>query len=653
MNHMTTPLRRRFRPLFRQGFFRAAFKPPALTLVALMTAVGASARADVKLASYFGDHMVLQRDREVCLWGTGDTNTSVTVSLRSQSLSTTVGTDSRWQLQLKPMPAGGPFELKVASGSSSVTVKDVLVGDVWLCSGQSNMQMPVKDCAAVEQNTANLELPQVRLCSVGKSSNLKIQTAANIKWRTSTPESAKNFSAVGYFFASELAKDPALAKVPIGVIDSSFGGTMCEGWIPQAALAQFDPKDLRDSMFNMKPATLYNAMIAPLGNSPLKGVVWYQGESNSGHPELYPRLLGTMIAEWRKQFATPNLPFFIVQLPDYAMQWDGFYWPWEREAQAKTVQATPHTALVVAINTTDGYNLHPHEKLEIGRRTALLARRDAYHESIVAQGPVFKTAKGEGSAIRLSFDTRGYGLANSSTGGIRGFAVAGEDGQYRIAEAKIDGDSVVVQSELVPAPEFVRYAWAGVPNSTLINKSGLPAAPFRTDSLPYNNVEVQKEPISRQVTTSAYKIAINGDGMITSLSVRGAQFISNAPGMAGGSSLPFGFGARSLANIQELNSDLLSCRDNDVTLQFKFGEADMEWTLTNRNKDDAKFNLALALPVTVARTNDLEPVTLSCKKSTLTISGVDAITDSENGKVLHLVVKKGASKSLVLKVSEK
>jgi len=632
---------------------KARGRVPAIATIILLLVSLMTSHAGVKLASVFADHMVLQRDRQICIWGTGDANATVKVGLADQTASATVGVDGRWATYLQPLPAGGPFRLTVSSGGNTATVNDVLFGDVWLCSGQSNMQMPVRECAAAEQATARTDSPGIRLCSVAKGWKPEVQSSADIQWRLCTQESARPFSAVGYFFARELAKDPTMARVPIGVIDSSFGGTMCEGWIPQTALAGFDFKELHDSMFGIKPSMLYNAMIAPLGKFPIKGVIWYQGESNSGHPDTYPRLLATMVHKWRAQFASPDLPFFIVQLPDYANQWDGFYWQWQREAQAALVHSTPHTSLVVAINTTDGFNLHPSQKLEIGRRAALLVRRDAYGEPILAQGPLFKTAQIEGATMRVSFDAGGDGLASSSADGVRGFALAGDDGVFRFADANIDGDTVVVQSDQVPAPKYVRYAWAGVPNSTLTDKSGLPAAPFRTDTLPYANVEVQKVPVSHQVTTSNYKITIAGDGTITSLVIQGAQFISNAPGLAGGSSLPFGFGSRSLAAIQELGPDLLSCSDNDVTLQFKFGEKEMVWTLTNRGKDDAKFNLALAPRVASSRQNDVGPVTLTCQSSSTVVAGMDSVTDSENGKVLHLVVPGAASKQMRLSVGEK
>jgi sialate O-acetylesterase len=396
---------------------------------------------------------------------------------------------------------------------------------------------------------------------------------------------------------------------------------------------------------------LYNAMIAPLGNSPIKGVVWYQGESNSGHPDTYPRLLGTLISDWRKQFDTPQLPFFIVQLPDYASQWDGFYWPWQREAQAKVVQSTPNTDLVIGINTTDGFNLHPKQKLEIGRRTALLARRDVYGENIVASGPVFKSARISGATVEVAFEPGDGGLSNSSPGEVKGFMVAGHDGIYRFADAKIDGSDVILHYDQIPAPETVRYAWTGVPDSTLVNESGLPASPFRTDNFPCSNVEVQKEPVSHQVTTSAYEISVDGNGKITSLIVHGSQFISNEPGSAGGTSIPGAFGPRALAGIENLGPNLLACSDNDITFLLNFHENTMEWVLTNRSKDDLQFSVALNPKVTVTPTAGTKSFTLTHKKSSLTINGVDEATDSDDGKILQVTVKGGTSRQIQFDMS--
>jgi sialate O-acetylesterase len=511
------------------------------------------------------------------------------------------------------------------------------------------MQMPVKEVSPVEQKAALVERPNVRLCSVPKASSAKPLALAEIQWRVCTPDSSRDFSAVACLFAGELLKDPALADVPIGLVDSSFGGTTCEGWIPGPALTAFKPKDLHDSMFGIKPAHLYNAMIAPLGDTKFKGVLWYQGESNSAHPDAYPALLSTMISEWRKQLGQPDLPFLIVQLPEYANLWEGYYWPWIREMQAKAAQAIPDTALVVSLGTTDGFNLHPKEKLEIGRRTALLARRVAYGEDIVALGPVFKSASVESEAIRVAFDTSGAGLASTTADGVKGFAVAGADGDYRFAEGRIEGDSVVVQSEEVSQPQTVRYAWGAMPQATLIDRVGLPAAPFRTDALPYTNVEIQKQQVTRRVATSAYEIVIDANGMPTSLLFHGMQFLSNEPGVAGCASIPGFWGPRALNQIREIGPRLLACSDDEVTLQMAFEESSLQWTILNRGKDSITFQLALSPHVKLQGSASEGPLAAARGTNRMTLTGFDTVTNTPTGAWLSGLVKAGATKSISVK----
>ena len=624
--------------------FTAMRFPTFLFLASIVVPLHA---ADFKFAPYFGDHMVLQRDQKICVWGTAHPGAQVEVNIASQKVVTTVETDGHWKLFLQPISAGGPYTLTAASGRQNVTLNDLLFGDVWLCSGQSNMQMPVKECVADEQRATLASHPNLRLCTVGKGWNAKPQFSADIHWKVCTPDSARDFSAVGYFFTSELLKDEALRRVPIGVVDSSFGGTTCEGWIPEPALAAFKSNELHESMFNIKPSMLYNGMIAPLGGAMFKGVIWYQGESNSGHPDTYPRFLSTMISEWRKLFAEPDLPFFIVQLPDYASQWDGFYWPWEREAQAKVTQTTPHTTLVSGINTTDGNDLHPKTKFEIGRRVALAVRCAVYDEKIIASGPTFRSANVEGSAIRVNFDTHDNGLSNSVSGNVRGFAVAGSDGTYHFAEARIDGESVIVQCPEVVSPLTVRYAWTGVPNSTLVNNEGLPAAPFRTDNFPYSNLELQREPVSYQLTTPGYAIVINGEGRVTSLISGNAQFISNEPGMAGGSSIPGMFGNLNLPEINEVGPKLLSCSNGDFTFLLDFEKGGMKWDFVNRGKGDMKFDVALSSQVKIIQQKSGTEVALHCKNSSMRVTGVDSILSDENK--LQFQVKAGSSKSATIK----
>jgi len=593
--------------------------------------------------------MVVQRDRPVQVWGECAPDAVVQVRLGDRSGTARADADGQWQVALEPVAAGGPYTLTAIADGSRASFINVLCGDVWLCSGQSNMQWPVKDADPEEQKVTSIARPNLRLGSVARVPSAKPEPSAKIEWRVCSPEAAREFSAVASFFASELLQSPALAKIPLGVVDSSFGGTTCEAWIPEPALARFAAKDLHDSFLGFKPAQHYNGMIAPLGRTTFKGVLWYQGESNASHPETYPALLGTMISEWRQQFGQPDLPFLIVQLPEYANLWEGFYWPWIRERQARAVQTISNTALVVALKTTDGFNLHPKEKLEIGRRAALLARRVVYGENIVARGPVFKDATVEGSTVRVKFETDGDGLASTSKHGVSGFAVAGADGEYYFADAKIEGDGVAVRSDAVARPRTVRYAWAAMPRGTLINRSGLPAAPFRTDQLPYSNVEVQRQRITRRVATSAYEIVIDANGMPTSLLVQGAQFLSNEPGTAGGASIPGFWGPRVLTNIREVGPHLLACSDDEVTLHMAFEEKSMRWNLTNRGKDPISFQLALSPHVRAPEFLADGKATITRGDSTLTLDGFDSITNTPTGTMLITQVKAGLAKTISLR----
>lgn len=615
----------------------------------MLLALVAVANAGVKLPNIFGSNMVIQRGQPVAVWGTCSPNAAVQVSLATRSASAIAGPDGSWQVSLEPLAAGGPYTLTVSADGATTVLTNVLCGDVWLCSGQSNMQMPVREVGPSEQKVALAQWPNLRLCCVAKTPSAKPSSTADITWRTCKPGSASDFSAVAFFFGTALSKDPALAKVPIGLVDSSFGGTTCEGWIPQPALTKFEPKDLHDSMFGIKPANLYNGMIAPLGRTKFKGVLWYQGESNAAHPETYPALLATMISEWRKQFEQPDLPLLVVQLPEYANLWEGFYWPWIRETQARAVDSISNAALVLGIRTTDGFNLHPKEKQEIGRRAALVARQVAYGENLVAAGPKFKSASVEGAAIHIEFDTDNDGLASANPDGVEGFAVAGADGMYHFATAMIDGDTVIVRSDEVSQPKTVRYGWAAMPQATLVNKSGLPAAPFRTDTLPHANVEIQNQRVTRRVATSTYEIVIDANGTVTSLIWNGAQFVSNEPGAAGGSSIPGFWGPRTLTNIRDIGPQLLSCSDDEVTLQLRFDEKSMRWAITNAGKDPITFQLALSPLVKAPDSIRDGKVTLTRGGANLEVDGFDLITNTATGGLLSSKVQPGEAKSLTLK----
>ncbi|MGE5611919.1 MAG: sialate O-acetylesterase [Bacillota bacterium] len=624
----------------------------AYAIVMVLAMAASASAAGLRLAAVFSDNMVLQRGKPLRVWGEADANAPVEVVLGPQRQATAADASGYWCVSLPPMQISTePRTLHVRSGGTEVAARSILVGDVWLCSGQSNMQMGLREAEGGEAEVRDAaKQTKIRLLSIPKRPSGKPEVRFDATWQICSPESAAGFSAVGFFFGRELAQDPAMANVPIGLIDSSFGGTAAEAWTSIEGLGAFKPADLLDSMFGIKPGHLYNGMVAPLIPYSLSGVIWYQGESNAGRPELYPRVLSALIADWRQRWQEPALPFLIVQLPPFVGRMGEHYFTWLREAQAEVVRSTPNTALAVTIDTTDGFDLHPKEKREVGRRLALLARRGVYKQDLVATGPVFKDAKVEGATMRVTFDTGGTGLASSMPGTIKGFAVAGDDGVYRFADAVIEGDSVLLRCQSVPMPKTVRYAWAGVPEASLTGKSGLPAAPFRTDRLPRSDIEVQIQPVMRNVSTAAYEVSIAGDGKVTSLGVRGKQFLSNALGVAGGTSIPVLFGSRSLSRIQAIGPDLLSCSDNEVTLLLAFKAEAMDWTLMNRGRDEITFRIALASEVVIAPQQTGEPMKLSRGKASLTITGIDSVSDSEDGKVLQVVVKGGTTKRLTLSV---
>lgn len=631
---------------------RRSGRTGVFVMLCMFGLVSIAASAELRLASVFSDSMVIQREKPVRVWGEAEPHASVKVMLDREQQNAIADDTGRWQVALPAMPGSKkPRSLVVSSGGRQVAVRDILVGDVWLCSGQSNMQMNLREADGGEAEAREAGgRAAIRLLSIPKHAATSPEDRFEAKWQVCTPESAGRFSAVGFFFARELERDPTLAEVPIGLIDSSFGGTMAEAWTSKEGLASFKSEELLDSMFGIKPSHLYNSMVAPLTSFGLRGVIWYQGEGNAGRPGIYVRVLSALIADWRQRWQDPALPFLIVQLPPFAGRMGDHYFTWLREAQAEVVRSTPNTALAVTIDTTDGFDLHPTEKREIGRRLALLARRLVYKQDVVATGPVFKATQVDGSAMRVTFDTGGVGLAGRGTGPIKGFAVAGEDGVYRFADAAIAGDSVTLQCDAVPSPKTVRYAWAAIPDATLTSKAGLPAAPFRTDRLPASDIEIQAQPAARNLSTSAYEISIAADGKVTSLGVRGKQFLSNALGAAGGTSIPAWLGARSLNRIQALGPNLLSCSDDQMTLLLDFKAESMEWTLANRGKDEFTFRIALASLVMVTSQGEGRPLTLSRGKASLTITGIDSTVDSEDGKFLQVVVKGGTTRRLALNV---
>jgi sialate O-acetylesterase len=479
------------------------------------------ARADVTLPALLGDHMVIQRGLPVHIWGNAAEGESIAVEFRGITRSTTADEIGHWSVYLPPAEAGGPFGLTI-KGANTIRLEDVLVGDVWIGSGQSNMEFPVKEALHSDAELAAANHPGIRLFHVKNKVGLyPLEDVAAEPWTICTPENIRDFSAVAYFFGRHLQ---GKLGVPIGLIETSWGGTPAEAWTSQRALsadaslmpvyaewAQMNDVAARHQLQRTKqlnqwhsaveqakaegkeppgfpwepnidnswmPSGLYNAMIAPLTRLPIRGVIWYQGESNASRERapLYAHLFGTMIEDWRHAWKQSDLPFLFVQLANFKT--GDAKWPELREAQRQTL-ALANTAMAVTIDIGTSDDIHPKNKQDVGLRLALAARAIAYGEKMEYSGPMFQQATPEGHNMRIRFDHTGAGLM--ARGGVPlGFEISGADGRFVPADAVIEGGTVVVSSSSVAQPVYVRYGWKDDPRCNLYNVEGLPASPFGT-----------------------------------------------------------------------------------------------------------------------------------------------------------------------------
>ncbi len=452
--------------------------------------------------SLFTDHMVLQRQAQTPIWGWTQAGTKVTVEIAGKSFVATADQYGRWLVRIGPFEAGGPYTLAI-SGPKAVVFQDVFFGDVWLCSGQSNMFLSVANALNAKAEIAASDFPQLRLFTVPPLAlRTPRQTLASASaWTVTGPTTTGGFSATCYVFGRALH---GKLKVPIGLIHSSVGGTVAQAWTSAPALAtieDFKPA-LAAAAASSAPATnntvtaLYNGMIAPLLPYGIKGVTWYQGEANVGRGPQYSRLLPTLIADWRANFRMGKVPFLIVQLPNWmeaqTVAVENSDLALLRDAQLQTVLDDPQNGLAVTADIGEALTVHPRNKQDVGARLAASAFHVAYGEANVFSGPTNTGMKVEGGQIRLSFANVGTGLmvgrklglapVQEVAGGVlTGFAIAGADRKYVWATATIDAQDVVVSSPQVPAPVSVRHGWGNNPPCNLYNREGLLASPFRTD----------------------------------------------------------------------------------------------------------------------------------------------------------------------------
>lgn len=483
----------------------------AMLLVGVILTLAPLSLAGVKLPSFFSDHMVLQRDVKIPIWGLSSPGETIRVKLGNHSFQTKANAQGHWQVLLPAMKVGGPYELVVEGENEKINLSDVYIGDVWIASGQSNMQWPVSASMNAEKEIASANYPLIRLLQVPLKFSKEPQWDIECKWQVCSPQTVKDFSAVAYFFARELQKD---LNIPIGIINSSVGGTPAEAWtsmrtlknLPElgALLELWEKYDEAVSRWNSegkqgphptppfglgvewaefwRPAGLFNAMIAPFTRFPIKGAIWYQGESNVGRAREYSVLFPAMIEDWRKHWGIKDLPFFFVQLANFMQRHPEpteSGWAELREAQMSALKL-PKTGMAVAIDIGDAEDIHPKNKQDVGKRLALSALAIAYDKKLVYSGPMFEKMKVEGDKIRIFFKHTGSGLTYKGDR-LKGFAIAGEDKKFKWAEARIEGNTVVVWNPQISHPVVVRYAWADNPDCNLYNKEGLPAVPFRTD----------------------------------------------------------------------------------------------------------------------------------------------------------------------------
>lgn len=461
----------------------------------ILTAFAASTiTAQPKLPAIFSSHMVIQQQTDAPIWGTAKPGKKVVITTSWDNKKQTVlsGKDGQWKATLKTPSAGGPYTITVSDGKA-VTLTDVMAGEVWLCSGQSNMEFPVKGWAQVidadkevaEANHEGIRLLQIHKVAAEEPSHKVVANSET--WQQCTPQTVPEFSAVAYFFAREINKKTG---APVGVIDATWGGSNIESWISKGAL-QYVPQ-LADSIarkdygpWRNSPTALWNGMIQPLVPMALKGVLWYQGEQNELRGYEYRDLFPMLISDWRKHWGNDDMPFFFVQLANFHERKDEpteALWAEMREAQAMALNVK-NTGMAVTADIGEGNDIHYHNKQEVGRRLALIALAQCYHaKDVIYSGPQYAGYAIDGSKIVVKMHTAGHLQAKG--GLLKNFTIAGADHKFHKAEARIDGHDIVVWSDDVPYPLAVRYAWQDNPDIELFNTFGLPATTFRTDDWP-------------------------------------------------------------------------------------------------------------------------------------------------------------------------
>lgn len=504
---------------------------PQSALALLLVFATCGMQAQTRVASIFADDMVLQRDRPIVIWGWDAPGTQVSARLGTASGTSTTSDDSSWSITLPPLQAGGPHEL-VITGSVTVRRDNILIGEVWLCSGQSNMEFRLDRSEGGADAIAVSDDPWLRLCTIPRTLAETPQRHGEAPWASAGPGSTARFSAVAYWFGKMLRDS---LRIPIGLVHSSWGGTAAESWMPREVLerdpsfrpiidrweeglktfpekqAEFlkrkpelDAQWSKDSAANAMvhrapparpqaprgpgsrdtPSGQWNAMIHPWLQYGIQGVIWYQGEANASRASQYRELFPALIETWRAGWNDPDMPFYYVQLPNLQRGQDirKEGWPALRDAQ-RSALTVPHTGMAVTIDVGDPMDLHPRNKRPVGERLARLALSHTYGwTSVVPSGPLYAGHRIEKNTFVVGFTGVAGGLHSRTGGLLSGFLIAAVDQVFRPAQARIEGDSVIVWHPDIPQPVAVRYAWAEDPDWSLMNAAQLPASPFRTDA---------------------------------------------------------------------------------------------------------------------------------------------------------------------------
>ncbi len=461
----------------------------SFVLVTILCMMTLPAQAQLRLPDIFSDNMVLQQQSTVNFRGWADPLQKVSVVASwnpGDTLKTTTPSDARWSVALQTPKAGGPYEITVVA-DTTIVIHNILIGEVWLCTGQSNMEYSASwHPKHYQQVVREANHPEIRFFKIDKISAAYPQELVRGSWQVCTPKSMRTFSMAGYFFGRELNQK---LNRPIGLIESAWGGTPVEAWTPIEVFNQSEKLAVSAAKLTpapwcpMRPAVTFNAMIYPIINYPVAGAIWYQGETNTANPSTYEQTFSAMIHSWRELWHK-EFPFYFVQIAPYA-----YGTPYSaalvREAQLQTYRHVPKTGIVVTTDiTSDTTNIHPLDKLDVGERLARWALSQTYGQSgIVTSGPLYQSMDVKGNKAIIHFDFAGDGLMKKGKE-LRDFVIAGEDHQFVPATAKIENNTVVVYNRKVKHPVAVRMGFTNTDIPNLFNKAGLPASPFRTDDWP-------------------------------------------------------------------------------------------------------------------------------------------------------------------------